>query len=327
MKLIDLDDFPNKTLTMKQKNETVVTEFFLFGFSLSAQASFCLFVIVLIIYIVTITANIFIIVIVIIDHRLHKPMYFFIGGLSFIEIWYPSVTVPRLLWFLLTKGKSISIVGCMAQFYFHFSLGTTESFLLTIMSYDRYVAICKPLHYVNIMTPKTSLRLLLSSWTGGFVIIVVLCIQVSNLSFCADNVLDHYYCDFAPLIKLSCSDTQSIEILFFVSACFIILGCFLLIVISYIYIIQTTLSFSTSFGRRKTFSTCASHLIVVCLFYLTNIFMFVRTNTGYFLHLNKTVSIIPSVVTPLLNPIIYTLRNQDVKQAVKKAVQKVAKKK
>ncbi|XP_056397349.1 olfactory receptor 6F1-like [Hyla sarda] len=328
---MDFHEFPlaftDKILTMKQKNQTVFTEFYLLGFSLSTQASYCLFAIVLIIYIVTVAANIFIIVIVITDQHLHKPMYFFIGGLSFIEIWYPSVTVPRLLWFLLTREKSISIVGCMAQFYFHFSLGTTESFLLTVMSYDRYVAICKPLHYVTILNSKTSVRLLLGCWAGGFFIIVILCLQVSNLSFCAENVLDHYYCDFAPLIKLSCSDTWGLEILFFVSACFIILGCFLLIVISYIYIIQTTMSFPTSIGRYKTFSTCASHLIVVCLFYLTNIFMFVRTNTGYFLHLNKTVSIIPSVVTPLLNPIIYTLRNKEVKKAVKKTIQKATHKK
>ncbi|XP_075692764.1 olfactory receptor 6F1-like [Rhinoderma darwinii] len=312
---------------MTQKNQTVVTEFYLLGFSLSTKVGFCLFVVVSIIYIVTVTANIFIIVIVIIDRRLHKPMYFFIGGLSFLEIWYPSVTVPRLLWFLLTKEKSISIIGCMAQFYFHFSLGTTESFLLTVMSYDRYVAICNPLNYLIVMNPTTCVKLLLGSWAGGFIIIVVLCIQVSNLSFCGENVLDHYYCDFAPLIKLSCTEASSLEMLFFVSACFIIPGCFLLIVISYIYIIQTTMSFPTSFGRRKTFSTCASHLIVVCLFYLTNIFMFVRPTTGHFLHLNKTVSIIPSLVTPLLNPIIYTLRNKEVKKAVKKAVQKVTYKK
>ncbi|XP_063791746.1 olfactory receptor 6C76-like [Pseudophryne corroboree] len=216
------------------------------------------------------------------------------------------------------------MAGCMAQFYFHFSLGTTESFLLTAMSYDRYVAICNPLHYLISMSNTTCTKLLVGSWAGGFIVIVVLCLQISSLSFCDGNELDHYYCDFAALIRLSCTETSSIEMLFFVASCFVILGCFLLIVISYSYIIRTTMMFPTSSGRRKAFSTCASHLIVVCLFYVTNIIMFVRPTTGDFFHLNKTVSIIPSVVTPLLNPVIYTLRNQEVKEAVKKALQKVA---
>nr|DBA20872.1 TPA: hypothetical protein GDO54_017612 [Pyxicephalus adspersus] len=308
---------------MLVKNTTSITEFQLLGFSLVTEVGLSVFIMVSIIYIVTISANIFIIFVIASDRRLHKPMYFFIGGLSFIEIWYPTVTFPTLLWALLPRKKHISLGGCMSQFYFHFSLGTTESFLLTIMSYDRYVAICNPLHYFIIMNPRTCKKLLLSCWAGGFTVIFVLCLQVSNLSYCDGNELDHYYCDFAALIKLSCSNTSSIEMLFFISACFVILGCFVLIVMSYIQIIRTTMSFPTSTGRRRTFSTCASHLIVVCLFYVTNIFMFVRPAAADTLHLNKSVSIIPSVITPLLNPIIYTLRNQEVKEAVKKAVQKL----
>ncbi|XP_073457034.1 olfactory receptor 6C4-like [Aquarana catesbeiana] len=308
---------------MQLKNTTFITEFQLSGFSLLTEVGLCFFVMVSIVYLVTITANIFIIFVIVSERHLHKPMYFFIGGLSFIEIWYPTVTVPTLFWALLMRKKHISLAGCMSQFYFHFSLGTTESFLLTIMSYDRYVAICNPLHYFVIMSPRTCKKLFISCWAGGFIVIVVLCLQVSNLSYCDGNELDHYYCDFAALIKLSCSKTSSVEMLFFISACFVILGCFLLIVMSYIQIIRTTLSFSTSTGRRRAFSTCASHLIVVCLFYVTNILMFVRPTAADTLHLNKSVSIIPSVVTPLLNPIIYTLRNQEVKKAVKKAVQKL----
>ncbi|XP_018422072.1 PREDICTED: olfactory receptor 6X1-like [Nanorana parkeri] len=308
---------------MQVKNTTSITEFHLLGFSLLTEVGLCLFIMVSIVYIVTIAANIFIIFVIFTEQRLHKPMYFFIGGLSFIEIWYPTVTAPTLLWALLMRKQNISLAGCMSQFYFHFSLGTTESFLLTVMSYDRYVAICNPLHYFVIMSPGNCKKLLISCWAGGFMVIVVLCLQVANLSYCYGNELDHYYCDFAALIKLSCSKTSSVEMLFFISACFVILGCFLLIVMSYIQIIRTTMSFTTSNGRRRTFSTCAAHLIVVCLFYVTNIFMFVRPTADDTFHLNKSVSIIPSVVTPLLNPIIYTLRNQEVKEAVKKAIQKL----
>ncbi|XP_073498488.1 olfactory receptor 6F1-like [Phyllobates terribilis] len=310
-------------LTMKQKNETVVTEFLLLGFSLLEETGFYLFIIISIIYIITITANIFIITIVKTERHLHKPMYFFIGGLSFLEIWYPSVTVPRLLWSLKTREESISLAGCMTQFYFHFSLGATEIILLTVMAYDRYVAICNPLRYLSIMSPNLCFLLIVGSWVGGFVAVVVPCLQISSLSFCRGNQIDHYYCDLGPLLKLSCSDTSSIEKLFFCLSLFIILGCFFLIIVSYICIIRTTMMFPTASGRRKTFSTFVSHLTVVLLFYGTIIFMFVRPSTGGLLHLNKIISVIPSIVTPLLNPMIYTLRNKEVIQAMKKAAMKL----
>ncbi|XP_053330027.1 olfactory receptor 6F1-like [Spea bombifrons] len=275
-----------------------------------------------IVYVVTIMANVFIIVIVTKEQCLHKAMYIFIGGLSFLEIWYPSVTVPRLLWALLTKCESISLAGCMTQFYFHFTFGATENFLLVVMAYDRYVAICNPLQYVVIMSPKTCYKLLLGSWVLGFLMVIVPCSQISNLPFCGRNI-DHYYCDFAPLLKLSCSDTSNIKKLVFVTACFVILGCLLLIIASYVCIIRTAIHFPSSFGKSKAFSTCASHLIVVSLFYGTTIFMFLRPNSEDFLHLNKVISIVPSVITPLLNPVIYTLRNQEVKVAVIKTLQKI----
>ncbi|XP_044124877.1 olfactory receptor 6N2-like [Bufo gargarizans] len=266
-------------------------------------------------------ANMFIIIIVKSDQHLHKPMYIFIGALSFLEIWYPSVTVPRLLWALLTQAESISIAGCLTQFFFHFSFGATENFLLTIMAFDRFVAICKPLHYLLIMKQSICTKLLLGSWIFGFLVVAIPCLLISRLFFCFENEIDHYYCDFAPLIKLSCTETSHIQKMVFVSSCFVILGCFLAIIVSYTCIIQVTMNFPTSFGRQKTFSTCASHLVVVIVFYATTIFMFVRPTTGHLLHLNKIISVIPSIVTPLLNPIVYTLRNHEVKEAVKKNVQ------
>ncbi|XP_063794628.1 olfactory receptor 6F1-like [Pseudophryne corroboree] len=311
---------------MTQKNVTSPTEFILLGFSALDKSGFYIFVLIFIVYIVTITANIFIIILIKGETRLHKPMYFFIGGFSFLEIWYPSVTVPRLLWALLTQDIAISTVGCVIQFYFHFSFGAIENFFLAIMAYDRYLAICNPLRYLLIMSPETCLKLLLGSWMFGFIIIVIPTVQMSMLTFCAVEI-DHYYCDFAPLIKLSCSDTTGIEKQFFAEACAIILGCFLMIILSYICIVRTTVQLSSSMGRHKAFSTCASHLIVVLLFYSTSIFMFVRPTADDFLPINKILSVIPSIVTPLLNPIIYTLRNQEVKEATKKLSQRICRSK
>ncbi|KAM5145623.1 olfactory receptor 6F1-like [Mantella aurantiaca] len=304
-------------------NRTKVSEFFLVGFSLLKEAKLYLFVAIFIVYITSITANVFVIVIIRNERSLHKPMYFLIGALSFLEIWYPSVTVPRLLWALLTEEKSISPSGCFTQFFFHFSFGATENFLLTVMALDRYVAICNPLHYLIIMSPNTCILLLSGSWLCGFMVVAVPCLEITKLSFCGSNIINHYYCDFAPLIKLSCSETSHVEKKVFVSSCFVILGCFLVIIMSYMCIIKTTLNFSVSFWRSRTFSTCASHLIVVAVFYATTIFMFVRPTTGDFLYLNKIISVVPSIITPLLNPIIYTLRNKEVKEAMCKTAKKL----
>ncbi|XP_068103988.1 olfactory receptor 6F1-like [Hyperolius riggenbachi] len=231
-------------------------------------------------------------------------MYFFIGGLSFLEIWYPSVTVPRLIWSLKTKDQYISSAGCMAQFYFHFSLGATEMFLLTAMAYDRYVAICNPLRYLTIMSPYICIGLILGSWSCGFIV-------------------DHYYCDFAPVIRLSCSNTMKAENVFFYTTLFMTVGCLLFTLTSYACITRTIINCPTASGRRKAFSTFASHLFVVILFYGTIMFMFIRPSSGDSLRFNKIVSIIPSVVTPLLNPIIYTLRNQEVMEAVLRATRRI----
>ncbi|XP_063289496.1 olfactory receptor 6M1-like [Pelobates fuscus] len=303
-------------------NVTVFSELIFIGFSLSREIRFCLFILIAIVYTATITSNFVIILIVTKERSLHKPMYFFIGGLSFLELWYPTVTVPTLLLVLFVPQKTISLTGCLCQYYFHFSLGATENFLLAIMAFDRYVAICNPLRYTVIMSPKFCVNLLLSSWIFSLMIIVIPCLQISNLVFCV-NEIDHYYCDFAPLLKLSCVDVSTVENLFFAMCCFVILGCFLPIIVSYVFIIVTIIRFPTASGRRRAFSTCASHIIVVLIFYTTNIFMFIRPSAGDSLHVNKIVSIFPTVVTPLLNPIIYTLRNQEFKGAAKKTFQKL----
>ncbi|XP_073498490.1 olfactory receptor 6F1-like [Phyllobates terribilis] len=303
-------------IIQQQFNQTVVTEFILVGFSVQEKTRFFLFLLISTIYVATIAANIFIIVIVMVEKRLHKPMYFFIGGLSFLELWYPSATVPRLIWALKTKKDYISIAGCMIQFYLHFSLGATEMFLLTVMAYDRYVAICNPLRYLVIMSPTSCTVLIIGSWVCAFIAQTGPYLRISTLSFCGGNRINHYYCDFAPLVRLSCSDTSGAENVFFYTTLFISVGCLLFIVTSYLCITRAVIKCPTASGRWKAFSTFASHLFVVILFYGTIIFMFIRPTKGDFLHFNKIVSVIPSVVTPLLNPIIYTFRNQEVKEAV-----------
>ncbi|XP_068103990.1 olfactory receptor 6B1-like [Hyperolius riggenbachi] len=307
----------------QQFNQTGVTNFLLLGFSLVEQARLFLFIVLSTVYIFTIAANVFIIVLIKAEPRLHKPMYFFIGGLSFLELWFPSVTVPRLIWSLKTKDHYISLAGCMAQFYFHFSLGATEMLLLTAMAYDRYVAICNPLRYLTIMSPYICAGLILGSWSCGFILYILPWLRIFTLWYCDRNQVDHYYCDFAPVVRLSCSDTAKAEITFFYTTFFITVGCLLLILTSYACITQTIIKCPTASGRRKAFSTFASHLSVVTLFYGTIMFMFIRPAKVVSLHFNKIVSIFPSVVTPLLNPIIYTLRNQEVMEAVLRATHRV----
>ncbi|XP_068103992.1 olfactory receptor 6F1-like [Hyperolius riggenbachi] len=302
----------------QQFNQTVITSFVLLGFSLTEQSRFILFIILVIAYISTITANVFIIILIRAEPGLHKPMYFFIGGLSFLEIWYPSVTIPGLLQSLKTKDKYISFTNCLIQLYFHFALGAVEMFLLTAMSYDRYVAICNPLRYLTIMSPLICFVLMLAAWVGGFITVIGPVVKISFLSYCKENTIDHYYCDFAPIIHLSCSNPVEAENACLSAIIYVTVGSILLTLTSYIFITRTILKFPTALGRQKAFSTVVSHSFVVILFYGTILFMFVRKGGGDSLHFNKIVSIIPSVVTPFLNPIIYTLRNQEVKQAVVK---------
>ncbi|KAM9324189.1 olfactory receptor 226-like [Gastrophryne carolinensis] len=301
-------------------SEAFVTEFLLLGFTVSRTLEIFLFLIIITIYMLSIVINCTIILIFWNRQQLHKPMYFFISVFSFLEIWYPTVTVPSLLGGLLLRVKTICFGCCVAQFYFHFALGATENCLLVVMAFDRYIAICKPLHYIVIMKKNVCVVFAVGSWVGGFTAMTVQCIQLSKVTFCGPNRIDHYYCDFAPLIKLACSDSSHLQTLFFVISCLGILSCFLLILVSYVFIVYAVLKIPTSTGRYKTFYTCASHMTVVLIFYVTTIFMFARPPKGSDVHVNKMVSVFPSVVTPLLNPIIYSLRNQDVKNELWKVI-------
>ncbi|XP_062994339.1 olfactory receptor 6M1-like [Elgaria multicarinata webbii] len=282
-----------------------------------------LFFLFLSMYLLTMTGNIIIIIAVKTDSHLQTPMYFFLGNLSILDIGYTSSTVPKLLSILLMEVHTISFVGCFLQSYFFFFLGTAECFLLASMAYDRYVAICYPLRYPTIMNKRVCVLIVIGCWTGGCLAPLVAAIIVVNLPFCGPNVINHFFCDIPPLLKLACIDTTLAQKVVFLLSAMVILSTFLSTVVSYIYITITILKIPSSHGRHKAFSTCASHLTVVSLYYGTVIFMYVSPTTRSSFDLNKIIAVVYSVVTPMLNPMIYTLRNQDMKTAVKKIILKM----
>nr|XP_033780842.1 olfactory receptor 6M1-like [Geotrypetes seraphini] len=305
---------------MERENITTVKEFIIIGFTGSLKIQIILFITFLLIYIVTFMGNVVIITVIRSDCRLHTPMYFFISNLSFIDLWYTSSTLPKILANFLSEKGTISFIGCILQLYFFLSLGVTENFLLAAMSYDRYVAICNPLRYAILMKKRVCIQLVTSCWFTGFMSIVIPTVLIARLPYCASNVINHFFCDISPLIQLSCSDTHLIQKFNFITAIVVILGTFFMITVSYIYIVSTILRISSSVGRKKAFSTCASHLMVVLLYYGTIIFMYVRPKAESSLEVDKAMAVFYCIVTPMLNPIIYSLRNKEVKHALNKTL-------
>ncbi|NXS57209.1 O11L1 protein, partial [Brachypteracias leptosomus] len=301
-------------------NVTAVLEFRLLGFSSNPHSQILLFTVFLVIYILTILGNIIIISVVTLEPQLHAPMYKFLKNLSFLEVCYTTTIVPKMLADLLGKRKSISFSGCMAQLYFFISLGATECYLLSVMAYDRFLAICEPLHYVVTMTPESYTRLAVGSWVTGVITGFLPCLMVSRLSFCSYNLIDHFFCDILPLLKLSCSDTTLAETVIFILSLLVLSSCFLTILVSYLLIVQSILKIPSASGKRITFSTCSSHLMVVTIYYSTMISMYVRPTYNLSSDLSKAVSVLYTVVTPLLNPVIYSFRNKAFKKALGKIV-------
>ncbi|XP_065270481.1 olfactory receptor 6N1-like isoform X1 [Emys orbicularis] len=303
-----------------ERNQMNITEFILLGFGDLPQLHILLFLVFLVIYAVTVAGNILIIVLVVMDQHLHTPMYFFLGNLSCLETCYTSTILPRVLASLLTGDRTISVTGCIAQLYVFGSLAGTECFLLSVMSYDRYLAICKPLHYAVVMNGRLCLQLVVGLWIGGFMSVSIFIFMISQLTFCGPNEIDHFFCDFRPIIKLSCTDTHMVEVASFISSSIFTLPPFLLTVASYVYIISTILRIPSTTGRQKAFSTCSSHLIVVTIFYGTLIMVYLVSESDALRDLNKVFSVFYGVLTPLLNPLIYSLRNKEVKEALRKAL-------
>ncbi|KAM9121381.1 olfactory receptor 5AP2-like [Pangshura tecta] len=304
------------------KNETFITEFILLGFGIHAELQPLLFLLFLAIYIVTMAGNILIISLVVADQHLHTPMYFFLGNLSCLETCYTSTVLPRMLASLLTGDRNISVTGCITQLYFLDLFVGVECNLLAFMSYDRYLAICKPLHYIALMNGRICLKLAAVSWMSGFMIITIITSLMSQLHFCGPNEIDHFLCDFTPVTKLSCSDTSLITLVTFIFSSIYTLPLFLLTLASYICIISTILRIPSTTGRRKAFSTCSSHLIVVTIYYGTLIIVYMFPETDTLRDLNKVFSLIYTVLTPLANPFIYSLKNKEIKAALRKFISK-----
>ncbi|XP_067393380.1 olfactory receptor 6P1-like isoform X1 [Emydura macquarii macquarii] len=306
----------------EQENQTFLTEFILLGFGTLPELQILLFLLFLVIYIATMAGNILIMALVVTNQHLHTPMYFFLGNLSCLETCYTSTILPRMLASLLTGDRTISVSGCITQLYFFGSLAATECLLLSVISYDRYLAIVKPLYYAARMSSRSSLQLAGGSWVGGFLANSITTLSISQLTFCGPNAIDHFFCDLIPLVKLSCSDPQLIEILTFMLCLIFSLVPFLLTVTSYISIIATILRIPSTMGRQKAFSTCSSHLIVVSIYYGTLIITYMFPTDNILGDFKKVLSVVYTVLTPLVNPLIYTLRNKEVKRALRKACRK-----
>ncbi|XP_030046210.1 olfactory receptor 2AP1-like [Microcaecilia unicolor] len=305
------------------KNQSHATLFILLGFSSHGDLYIFLFLAFFLVYTFTLLGNLLIIVLSRMDSHLNTPMYFFLSNFSFLEICYTTVTVPKMLSDLFTGNRTISFCGCLTQMYFFFFFGTTEFFLLALMAFDRYLAICNPLRYQMIMSYKVCLLLVLCSWISGSLVPITPTSVISQLSFNSSNKVNHFFCDVAPIIKLSSDNTFVINLIVFMLSSIVVLSSILLVMVSYIFIICTILKIPSATGKQKAFSTCASHLIVVTIFYGTVIFMYVRPASSDSIDLNKVVSIFYSVITPMLNPIIYSLRNKEVKEALRKATRKL----
>ncbi|XP_006269355.1 olfactory receptor 11A1-like [Alligator mississippiensis] len=303
-------------------NQTSIAKFILLGFGNLPELHIPLFLLFLAICLVTVAGNILIIVLVVADQHLHTPMYFFLANLSCLETFCTLTILPKMLASFLTEVGAISVGGCITQFYCFALLATTECYPLASMSYDQYLAICKPLHYAALMNGRLCLQLAGASWMSGFLVSTILLLLISQLKFCGPSEIDHFFCDFTPLINLSCSDTSLVTWTTFAFAYIDIPPPFVITVASYSCIISTVLRIPSSKGRQKAFSTCSSHLMVVTLFYGTLIIVYVIPKSSALRNLNKVFSVFYSVLTPLVNPLIYSLRNREVRKALRKVVSK-----
>ncbi|XP_054849821.1 olfactory receptor 10A7-like [Eublepharis macularius] len=306
------------TTSEKWNNHTAITEFILLGFGAANELQILLFLVFAVIYIFTMTGNILIVILVVSDQHLHTPMYYFLGNLSFLEVCYSSNILPKMLGRFLTGDKTISVSGCFTQLFCFGCLICVECYLLSLMSFDRYVAICKPLHYATIMNGRIILYLLVGSWICAVSISFLIVYRVSQLSFCGPDEIDHFFCDFSPLLQLSCSDISHVKLLALIFGSINILPPFILTITSYVCIITAILRISSTTGRQKAFATCSSHLIVVTLFYGTLTIVYILPNTSTLGELKKVFSVPYAVLTPMVNPLIYSLRNKEVKESLKR---------
>ncbi|KAG3285143.1 olfactory receptor 5T1-like [Ictidomys tridecemlineatus] len=299
-------------------NATEVTMFILLGFTDDFYLQIFRFLLFLGIYLFTLIGNLGLVVLVIEDSRLHNPMYYFLSVLSFLDACYSTAVTPNMLVNFLAKKKSISIVGCETQMFLFVTFGTTECFLLAAMAYDHYVAIYNPLLYSVSMSPRIYVPLIIASYVGGISHATIHTVATFRLSFCGSNKIRHVFCDIPPLLAISCSDTHTNQLLLFYFVGSIEIVTILIVLVSYGFFLLAILKMHSAEGRRKVFSTCGSHLSGVSIYHGTILFMYVRPSSSYALDHDMIVSTFYTIVIPMLNPIIYSLRNKDVKEAVKK---------
>ncbi|XP_067406825.1 olfactory receptor 5B21-like [Emydura macquarii macquarii] len=304
---------------MAAGNQTTVTKFTLLGFSIDPRLEVPLSVLFLVMYLLTLVGNLGMIMVIRLDSRLHTPMYFFLSHLSLMDLGYSSAVTPKMLVNSLSGRKDISWFGCVAQMYFCGLCVITECYLLVAMAYDRYVAICNPLLYRVVMSSRVCVLLAVGSYVVATLAMSAHVSSVFTLHFCDSNV-NHFFCDIPPLLKLSCSSTYINELVLFLLAAFIGLLTLLFILISYIYILCNILRIRSAKGRHKAFSTCASHLMAVTVYYGTLSFMYLRPTSSYSLDTDKVASVFYTAVTPMINPLIYSLRNKEVKDALKSII-------
>ncbi|XP_078497343.1 olfactory receptor 6N2-like [Lissotriton helveticus] len=303
---------------MNRNNVTRMTEFILVGFSDDPKVQIGLFVAFSITYTITLIGNILLVTLTLYEVALKTPMYMLLTNLSLLDIFFTTVTVPKMLYGFLAEKKNISFVGCFVQMYFLHFLGSAECFLLTVMSFDRYVAICFPLRYTQVMSTRVCRSLAYASWISGLLCPVGHTLLVSSLSYCASNKVNHFFCDAPPLLQLSCSDSTSSVLELLTLAALVVGGSFLLTLTSYVCIIISILKIRSAEGRKKAFSTCAAHLTVVSIYFGTIGFMYVRLKSSYSLDQDKLISVLYNILTPMLNPMIYSFRNKEVKKALEK---------
>ncbi|OCT66141.1 olfactory receptor 1009 [Xenopus laevis] len=299
---------------MSQKNQTHVTFFIIKGISEVPGLQVLVFFLVLLLYLITLSGNLTILLLVCLDKKLHNPMYFFLGNLSILDVFSLSITLHKILFTFISGDKTVSFLGCMAQMYIFSSLTCNELLMLTAMSYDRYVAICNPLHYHMVMNRRVCALLAIICWVLGFIEVVPHMWAISKFTCYKSNEINHYFCDILPIMKLSCSDTTILKLVIFIEGLLLVsFTPFLFTFISYIYIIATILQITSNIGRRKAFYTCSSHLTVVIILYLSLVCQYLRPTSTDTLDSNKVFSLFNTAAVPVLNPFIYSLKNKDVK--------------
>ncbi|XP_009234423.3 olfactory receptor 6C6 [Pongo abelii] len=304
------------------KNQSMEIEFILLGLTDDPQLQIVIFLFLFLNYTLSLMGNFIIIILTLLDPRLKTPMYFFLRNFSFLEIIFTTVCIPRFLITIVTRDKTISHNNCATQLFFILLLGVTEFYLLAAMSYDRYIAICKPLHYPIIMSSKVCYQLVLSSWVTGFLIIFPPLVMGLKLDFCASKIIDHFMCETSPILQISCTDTHVPELMSFTLAVVTLVVTLVLVILSYTCIIKTILKFSSVQQRSKAFSTCTCHMIVVSMTYGSCIFMYIKPSAKERVTVSKGVALLYTSIAPLLNPFIYTLRNQQVKEVFWDVLQK-----